>query len=133
MRKIIGVAVLAAFLCLACTTEKENETKIRDLEFSIVREEDIPEELKSVIESKKHQIFKLSYEDNGQLYIATGYGEQKTGGYSIQVKELYLSKNAVYFHTELQGPKKEEINNEAKSYPYIVVKTEARDESIVFQ
>ncbi len=133
MKRIICGAFLTILLCCGCSVEKESETKIRDLEYSIVKEEDIPEELKNVIESKKQQIFKLSYADNGEMYIAVGYGEQQTGGYSIQVKELYLSDNAVYFDTELQGPKKEEINHEAKSYPYIVIKTEQREESVVFQ
>lgn len=133
MKKIIGFVLLAVFLCAGCSVEKENETKVKDLEFSIVKEEDIPEELKKVIEDKKQQIFKLSYEDKEEMFIAVGYGEQQTGGYSIQVKELYLSENAVYFDTELQGPKKEEVTHQAKSYPYIVVKTEKRDESVVFQ
>lgn len=133
MKKIIGAALFAAVMCCGCSVERTENGRIRDLEYSIVREEDIPEELKQIIDSKKQQIFKLSYEEKENLYIAVGYGEQQTGGYSIQVKELYLSENAVYFDTELQGPKKEEINQQAKSYPYIVVKTEHREESVVFQ
>jgi len=133
MKKIIGAAVLAVLLCFGCSVEKEDNTKVKDLEFAIEDEDDIPEELKKVIESKKQQIFKLTYEDNGELYIATGYGQQQTGGYSIQVKDLYLSKNAVYFHTELKGPGKEENHQEVASYPYIVIKTEQREESVVFQ
>lgn len=133
MKKIIGVAVLAALLCYGCSVEKENDTKVKDLDFTVIREEEIPEELKKVIESKKQQIFKLTYKDDGAMYIAVGYGQQQSGGYSIQIEELYLSENAVYFNTELQGPKKEEIRRETQSYPYIVVKTELREESVVFQ
>ena len=133
MKKVIGTACLVVFLCLGCSVEKENDAKVKDLDFVIVEEKDVPEELKKVMESKKQQIFKLTYEDNGEMYIAVGYGEQKIGGYSIQIKELYLSENAVYFDTDLKGPKKEEITEETKSYPYIVVKTEHRDESVVFQ
>lgn len=133
MKIIIGIAVLVIVLCTGCSVEKTDATKVKDLEYSIVKEEDIPEELKTVIESKKQQIFKLSYEDKEEMYIAVGYGEQQTGGYSIQVKEFYLSENAIYFDTELQGPKKEEAGNKAKSYPYVVIKTDRREESIVFQ
>lgn len=133
MKKIIVSILFLCLSCCACSTQKEDGKKISDLEFSVLREEDIPEELKTVIEGKKQQNFKLTYEDQEQLYIAIGYGEQQTGGYSIQVKELYLSENAIYFDTELKGPKKEEINSKAKSYPYIVVKTEHRKESVVFR
>ena len=130
---IIPPVLILVLLLNACGVEKEDGEKIKDLPFSIVREEDIPQELKTIIEQKKHQVFKLTYEDNGQMYIAVGYGEQKTGGYSIQVKDLYLSKNAIYFDTELYGPKKEEIDHETASYPYIVILTEQREEYVVFQ
>ena len=133
MKKRGLLAALAAFLCFGCSVEKTEDTKVEDLEFAIVREEEIPPELMRVMESKKQQIFKLTYEDHGELYIATGYGEQPSGGYSIQVKELYVSENAVYFDTELKGPKKEEQVADTKSYPYIVVKTPSREESVVFQ
>ena len=126
------LAYLLCHLC-ACSTEKEDAKKLKDLPFTIVKEEDIPQELKNLIEEKKHHVFKLTYEDEGKMYIAVGYGEQKTGGYSIQVKDLYLTKNAIYFDTEIYGPKKEDIDQETASYPYIVVKIEQREEFVVFQ
>lgn len=132
-QRIAGFLAFAVFLCLGCSVQEEGGEKIRDLEFEIVREKEIPEELMRVIESKKQQIFRLSYRDDGNLYIATGYGEQKSGGYSIQVRELYLAENAIYFDTELHGPQKEETVRPAKSYPYIVIKTQQRKEAVVFQ
>ena len=50
----------------------------------------------------------MTYSDEEKLYIVTGYGPQETGGYSIQVKELYLTENAIVFDTELSGPEKGE-------------------------
>ena len=133
MKRIIAALLFILFVCCACSTEKESGKKLSDLEFTVVKEEDIPEELKAIIEDKKQQVFKLTYEDQNQLYIAVGYGEQQTGGYSIQVRDLYLSENAVYFDTELKGPKKKDVDNQVRSYPYIVVKTGHRDEYVVFQ
>ncbi len=116
--------------CAALTAKSE---KIRDLEYTVVKEEDLPEELRLQIDEKKEARFKITYQSDGYLYIASGYGEQETGGYSIAMKELYLSDNAVYFDTELCGPQKGETINHAPSYPYIVVKTEAVEKPVVFQ
>lgn len=57
---------------------------------------------------KKSGPFKITYADKDALYIARGYGEQKTSGYSIEVKECYETENAIYIHTNLIGPSKEE-------------------------
>ena len=60
------------------------------------------------------------------------YGEQESGGYSITVEDLYLTENAVYVKTCLIGPGAEVPNDGVKSYPYIVIKTEYLDYSVVF-
>ncbi len=115
-----------------CAIEKTNRTKVRDLEYHVVAEEEIPEELKAQIEEKKAADFKMTYETPEYLYIVRGYGEQETGGYSIQVAELYLSSNAVFFKTVLIGPRTGENVAKSPSYPYIVVQTEKVDKNIVF-
>ena len=75
----------------------------------------------------------MTYETPEHLYIVRGYGEQATGGYSIQVAELYLSNNAVFFKTTLIGPRKGEKTAKSPSYPYIVLKTEKVDKNVVFE
>ena len=65
--------------------------------------------------------------------IVRGYGEQETGGYSICIRDLYLTSNAIIFDTELIGPRKGETISKSPSYPYIVVKVELRDENVVFE
>ena len=124
--------LLTGALC-GCTVEKANRTKVRDLDYQIVAPENIPEELLQQIEQKKAADFKMTYETPEQLYIVRGYGEQATGGYSIQVKELYLSNNAVFFATEIIGPRKGETITKSPSYPYIVVVTEKVDKNLVFE
>ena len=116
-----------------CAIEKTNRTKVRDMEYHVVSEEEIPEELKTQIEAKKTADFKLTYETPEYLYIIRGYGEQMTGGYSIQVEELYLSSNAVFFKTTLLGPRKGENAAKSPSYPYIVIQTENVDKNVVFE
>lgn len=126
------ILVLMVLLC-GCKVETTKNEKINDLKFTTVENVDIPEELAKIIDSKKQQPFKLSFSSEGYLYIVEGYGEQNTGGYSIQVNELYESSNAIYIDTSLIGPEKDKEISKAKSYPYIVVKTEFIDKNIVFE
>jgi PrcB C-terminal len=130
---IIAVVIAVLFTLNGCSMEEPSNEKLRDLEFTIVEESDIPEELFKIIEEKKASEFKITYTDNESLYICIGYGEQKTGGYSIAVNDLYLTSNAIFINTNLIGPSKDEKISEALSYPYVVVKTEYMDKSVVFE
>lgn len=129
--------VLAVILMLGifggCGLEKTDDRKLEDLSYTILEEKEIPQEFLAVIEEKKEQMFKLTYTDEESLYIAVGYGVQQTGGYSISVNQCYLTQNAVYFDTTLIGPSKGEQVNEAKSYPYLVIKTKYSEKNVVFQ
>lgn len=141
-RRINGKMIWAVFLLFwvlmvrfltGCSVEKENQDKVRDLEFTVVGEADLPEELKNLVEEKKAAPFKLTYSNDQGLYIALGYGEQATGGYSISVEELYLTENSIVIDTELKGPEKGETVGVEKSYPYIVVQTEYLENPVIFQ
>lgn len=125
--------VLVARLLTGCSVEKENQDKVRDLDFKIAVEADIPEELKQVISEKKNEPFKLTYSNDLGLYIVVGYGEQASGGYSIAVNELYLTENSIVIDTELIGPQAGESVGKEKSYPYIVIQTEYLENPVIFQ
>lgn len=116
-----------------CKGEGDKLEKIQDLDFTVMEENDIPKELKNLIEEKKSENFKLSFTDQEYLYIVRGYGAQKSGGYSIKVKELFLTQNAIYFKTELIGPSQQDLVTQVTTYPYIVIKVENIDKSIVFE
>ena len=134
--QILLGCLLAGILLVGCSKMKESDSakdKVKDLEFTVVERADIPEEMAKVIAEKEKTPFKLTYNDGQSLYAAVGYGEQETGGYSIQVKSFYLGENAIYIDTELIGPSKEEQKGTEKSSPYIVVKTEFLEEPVVFQ
>lgn len=120
--------------CLSgCSVGKDDGEKLRDLEFTVIGDEEVPQELMKTIEEKKTNVFKLTYSDGQNLYIVTGYGEQPSGGYSITVEELYLTENSIVLDTELKGPENGEQAGTEKSYPYIVIKTESLENPVVFQ
>lgn len=125
--------VLMARVLTGCSVEKENQDKVRDLEFTVVGDAECPEELRNIVSEKRTTPFKLTYSNDLGLYIVTGYGEQATGGYSITINELYLTENAIVIDTELLGPEKGEIIGAESSYPYVVVKTEYLENPVVFQ
>ena len=120
------------FGVFACGKKQDTMEKIKDLECTIIPEENIPEELLAMIEEKKENPFKMTFEDQGFLYICVGYGVQQTGGYSIAMNALYETANAIYVDTNLIGPQPEEKSNIVASYPYVVIKTEFIDKPVVF-
>lgn len=121
------------FLLAGCAITGEDKTKLRDLEFTVVSQDRLGEELLTLIEERKKEEFKFTYSDKENLYICIGYGEQVTGGYSIAVNQLYLADNAIYVDTNLIGPSAKDKENKGQSYPFIVIKTEFLDKSVVFE
>ncbi|MBQ9135549.1 MAG: protease complex subunit PrcB family protein [Lachnospiraceae bacterium] len=128
------VAILSFLLCVlsGCGAGSDKPTKLRDLEFTIISEDLLPEELKTLIEERKTGEFKITYTDTDALYICVGYGEQSTGGYSIAVDDLYLAEDSVYIGTSLLGPSAGDTTGSAPSYPFLVVKTELLDKTVIF-
>lgn len=133
VRVLTALLLLSSILLSGCSIGTSKTTKLRDLEFTVVSEEKLPEELKQLIDERKSAPFKITYHDNDYLYIAVGYGEQATGGYSIAVNELYLTDNGIYISTSLLGPGPEDRAGTAPSYPFIVVKTEYLDKEVFFE
>lgn len=135
LRKIILLLmiVITGLEVTGCKTEETDVKKLKDLEFTVVEDVDLPGELKEIIDEKKENPFKLSYSNKDNLYIVVGYGKQNSGGYSISVEELYLTSNAIYIDTNLIGPSQDDMVTQGVTYPYIVVKLEFLDKSIVFE
>lgn len=135
-KKGILKAVLTGFLLLSvltgCVSRPQKTEKLRDLEFTVLNKEEVPEELKAQIVQNQDRPFRLTYTDQGKLYIAEGYGAQLKTGYSVEVTGLYETSNAVYFHTNLLGPEKGEETKEITTFPYVVVMVEAIEKNVVF-
>ena len=89
----------------------------------MVEEEDLPEEAAKILEERKMGALQISCESGGYLYLLRGYGRQSSGGYSVQVRKLAATEDAVYFSTELSGnPQTEEEQRGGVSCPYLAVK-----------
>ena len=127
LSKFTAVLLIVGLLLLCgCSLGTGENTKLRDMEFTVLSEEVLPDELKGLITERKKDAFSFTYTDESYLYLCVGYGEQPTGGYSIAV-------NAICVDTCLLGPSPDEKTSDAPSYPYIVIKTEYMDKTVEFQ
>lgn len=133
MKKIISVNIVLACLVMLLAACGGQGEKIRDLEATILSEEVLPEELKSIVDEKKAQPFQFTYSDSEYLYICIGYGAKDAGGYSIALNDLYLTESAVYIDTTLLGPGQNAKNGKTTTYPYIVVRTELLSQPVIFE
>lgn len=126
---IAGLAALAG----GCAQSQQQEGEKRAIDFTVVRESEIPQDLKEDMEASKKEGFRTVFRDTEYLYLAAGYGEQKTGGYSVAVEELYTMDEKIHLKTRLIGPKKGEKVNQVSTYPYLVIKLELREEDVEFE
>lgn len=131
MLSFLGIGII--LLVSGCRVQRTDGGKLKDLSFELVEEENVPEELKKEIAKQKEKSFKITYTDKGVLYIAKGYGTKETSGYSIRVKSCYESGNAVYVHTTLLGPSKEEKVVRKPTNPQIILRLDASDKIVVFE
>ena len=133
MLLFLAAAGLAAALLSGCAAHSGPQEKLRDLEFTVLDKEDVPQEMKEMIEREKAEPFRMTYTDQGSLYIAEGYGAQLTTGYSVEVTELYETEDAVCIHTNLLGPEKGEETKEISTFPYVVVKVRDAGKNVIFE
>ena len=132
-RCLLSMSIIMAVLFTSgCKVSKDDGKKVRDLEFSVAVDSDVPEELRQIIEEKKAQPFKLTFNDEQNLYIVVGYGAQSTGGYSIAVNEVFLAEDGLHVDTSLIGPPRDQEIRDEASYPYLVIKIEAREAEVLF-
>ena len=131
---VLGLVLLILLVIstfTGCGVELGTE-KQRDLAYTVVAQDEVPEPLWAVMEEKKGKVYKETFCDGEYLYIAKSYGAQESSGYAITVEALYSTENSVHFKTRLSWTDTEETQNASGSYPIIVIKTEQIEEPVVF-
>lgn len=123
----------AALLSSGCSARRADREKTGELEYETVDGPELPETLRQKIEKEKDEPFLLAYGDGGRLYIALGYGEQESGGYSVRIEEAYETEDAVCIRTCLTGPDEgEEVLREA-GYPWAALEADYTEKRILWE
>ena len=128
---LLLVFLLAYFA--GCGEQVKKPEKIKDVEYTVQEESQVPEELLAKMKEKQKEPFQMTYETEGYMYIAKGFGTQPTSGYSIRVLELYEAAEGIVFLAELLGPAKDEPVLQVETYPAIVIKIPAMGLDVLFQ
>lgn len=155
MKKKIGILLGTVFtiigvILLFKITKIDIENK-GIMEYAVLEEENIPQEINEEIQRYKIEGCKNSYICNGKLYILVCYGEQTVPGYVVEITEIYESSNRIFVKTTLKGSvimegetkekstrkvigtdKAKQKYDENEMYPYIVIKVDVDDKSVVF-
>lgn len=72
--------LLLALLPAGCQFIRIEEGERTPLEYTIVKQEEIPEEISELMEQKKKKVFQMTYQVGDIRYLMKGYGEQLTEG-----------------------------------------------------
>lgn len=132
MRYAEEIFLMLILLC-GCSILDTSDKKISDIEFTVVDETTLPEEVLKMIEERKAEAFQMAYHDGSYSYIIVGYGVQESLGYSIQVNDVYQGEDGIWVDTDLIGPEKSEKVETVTSYPYVIIKIEGVDQTIRFK
>ncbi len=129
----LSVYIVIAGISFTGCINLDGDTKAADLEYTILAEKEIPEEMLEMINARKIEPIHMVYYDEASTYMVVGYGEKQSGGYSVTVNALYEGEKAIHLDTDLLGPTGESSQRDERSYPYIVLKTIKTDKNILFE
>lgn len=128
-----GVILLIAMsIWLTGCGQQQEDKKGKDWDYTVVPTADCPKDFFEEIDKKKINAFQMTYDDGEYRYIAVGYGEQETNGFSIRVQGLYEKGDKLCLETSLVGPEEDQIVSKKASYPFLVIKTQKTEKKVEF-
>ena len=86
--------LLVALLPAGCQFIRIEEGERTPLEYTIVKQEEIPEEISELMEQKKKKEFQKTYQETDKRYLNMGKEEQQTKGKSKKEPDR---KNLFFF------------------------------------
>lgn len=95
---------------------------VNKISFEELSEENIPESIKSKIETSKVQSGYIYEEKDGFFYIVIFSGEKPTGGYGIKVISIEDNEGKTNIMVEETSPKEGDMVTQAITYPYTAIK-----------
>lgn len=116
-----------------CQGKQTQEWEGTPVEFEMVEMREVPQELADIIEENQKDEIRMTFVSGEDMYLVRGYGEQKTGGYSICVKSCTQDEEMIWLDTQLIGPQNPETVKEDPSYPCLVIKLPKQEKEVMIQ
>lgn len=136
LRILAGVLTVVVGLSLfaECSFYKVKEDG-EALTYDICDDTMLPEELLSVINSKKEEPFNLTYSNNTYTYIVICSGRQNRDDVGVVVDKMYMDENAIYIESVLRqtATPSDAVSKDTVSYPYIVLRIARTTTPVVFK
>lgn len=134
MLSVFGL-IISLGLCSACTLNERAAIPQtgKTIAYKIISDEKTEAALMDAVTEAKAQRFHIVYRNGDRMFLAVGYGEQPSSGYSITVEDIYEKDGVVYVCTMLVGPQKNEKTSSVRTFPYIILEMENMDCEIVFR
>lgn len=133
MKRRNWIFVFFIILCmiLAGCIKKDEKGQKHKVVYAVCKRSVIPVQLGNLIDEQKKEAFHFTYTTGDFTYYVIGYGRQTGRGYKIKVREFTADQTHIYIDTILTGVTKEH-QNEGKSYPYIVLKSQFYEKDVIF-
>ena len=122
---VAAVAVMLLFTGCSFGTLKEQKTG--EIEYEIVKKEEIPEKLKEEIPRHLFEI-PIQAAVNGKVIA-----RETVKAMRKDVLAKCYGGDTVVVRTTLLGPQKKEKTHKKKTYPYIVIKIPYTDKQIIYE
>ena len=102
------------------------------MEYKKIKETESPIPIKDWIKtnrfSEKHTVLEVS----NKVYIVISRGEQRTGGYDIDVKSIDEKENEIHITFEYLNPKPDEIVMQVITNPVLILEMRKVKKPIIF-
>ena len=107
---VLLIVVLAGSIW-GCGRMRQKKEKEHGVEYTVLGEDQIPDEIRKVVDVKKQEEFQMTYQEEDMLYLLQGYGIQSSGGYSIRVEKSQrkMIRKLSCKRQKLIGPKGEKM------------------------
>ena len=122
------------FFTISCGKNDDRTSVRKEINYQVCLSETIPDELRLLIEERKEKPFQMTYENSEHLYLAVGYGRQKSTEYVVAVREIFRSEKKVVIDTILVNGSNTKGMEAGKPgvCPFVVLRCDKMEEIVLF-
>ena len=95
-------------------------------------DEGLPDEIKEWVEYSRNMFLAQARNYEDTTYLLVTYGEQKTGGYQVNIEEVEALEESIEVKVNFTQPKEDEVVTQALTYPYDLKEIEKTDLPVEF-